>query len=76
MAKKKTLLEKAQEFNKGAHRKNLPEEELELAIAWLSGDLRSKAYQKVMQFQSQGQIYSHIASCLKDLHSKGRVTIK
>jgi hypothetical protein len=70
----KTLLEKAKEI-KTIHRYNITDEHVELALAWLKGEIRSTQVAKLFA-KNRTQVPYNMSIWLKTAYGKGKLIIK
>jgi len=71
-----TLLEKAKAFKSNSRRAHINHDMIELALAWLKGDVSLKQVQSVLNKHPGSQIYSVITQILREAYNRGYLEIK
>ena len=69
-----TLLEKAKSFK--IEKKNISDDDVQLAIAWLKGEVITYQVAKAYGLKGSGNIYSKLAVSLKSAFNLGRIIEK
>lgn len=69
MPNKKSLLEKAKatELHNSGNRRGFTEEELELALAWLNGELRLRQVASVLSKSNSNNVYMFLALAAREI---------
>jgi hypothetical protein len=73
----KSLLDKALEIKSSRVRpEGITVEEIELALAWLTGVVSTSQVAKILGFSNTGNCYSRIAIMLKRAYQDGHLKVK
>jgi len=70
----KTLLEKAKQYK--SNRKLPTDEEIELAVAWMKGEIGLTAISRALEIPLSGNILYKVAVWLRTAYSKDKIIIK
>jgi len=70
----KTLLEKAKEYK--SNRKLPTDEEIELALGWIKGEVGITGIGKALGHKTTGNVLGRLATYLRGAYEKGKIIIK
>lgn len=63
---KESLLDKAKKVKKGHLNSDVTEEKIQLALAWVKGDVSTAQIKKAIETRSSSNVYTLLAHALKE----------